>query len=339
MLDLSLAAMYPFGMLPGPYHPHMHDAARPCKPNKHSRFQKTAWRQLFSASASSRPAGMKQSTDPGSSAHDSIDPAQLVVHASPNSRIARPSATIPPRGSPMDDPGAALLAHQRAAAVALACVCDASIGSSALRAKHAACDLATGISVVAHALAVADHLHLSFLPRRRLAAACAPRAPPCDPAGRPRAQVSRWQLHGTHALVQGHRTPQSQECEIVIQGAGVVLWVRDDLRCVAVLLVAAGLPGAPFPSNNIYTTLVNNAVRSCENPVGGDQHSTTPWRSAGLIVQTHLMSPLTLLGWLPVHDGDARVASTVLCDTSGVRSGHQHREHRGASHGSNQNQV
>merc|ERR1719384_1440146 len=225
----------------------------------------------------------------------------------------------------MDDPCTTLRAYERATAVALACIGDAAIGSPALRAKHVVSNLATAVSIVTHALAVADDRHLGLLKRRGLAAARAQRPPPCDPAGRSLRHVAAWQAHRLHATVQSHWTLQLQEPEVHFQGAVVVIRVLDDLRSVAVLLVAAGLPGAPLASNHVQATLPSQAMGSGENPIRTDQHSAAPRRSSRAVAESHLMGPFALVGRLPVHDRNARVTVPVLRHTSCAHNGRKHR--------------
>merc|ERR1719384_2823467 len=178
----------------------------------------------------------------------------------------------------MDDPCTTLRAHERATTVALACIGDAAVGSPALRAEHVGSDLATAVSILAHAPAVADNVHLGLLKRRGLAPTRAQRPPPCDPAGRSIGQLAAWQFRRRPTTVQIHWTLQLQEPEVKFQRAVVVIRVLDDLRGVAVLLVAAGLPGAPLASNHVQATLPSQAMGSGENPIRTDQHSAAPRR-------------------------------------------------------------
>merc|ERR1719360_440978 len=82
-----------------------------------------------------------------------------------------------------------VLADQRAAAVALACISD-SVAAPALCTRHAGIDLTARIPELTIASTVADDAHLGLLESLCLRTACCQSAPSSDPAPGTRGNIT-----------------------------------------------------------------------------------------------------------------------------------------------------
>mmetsp|Transcript_97240 Transcript_97240/g.135088 ORF Transcript_97240/g.135088 Transcript_97240/m.135088 type:complete len:327 (-) Transcript_97240:32-1012(-) len=235
--------------------------------------------------------------------HDIPDPGHDTVHAAVDAgKVGIRAALTPGRDSPQHE-AAFFFAHQRSSAVALARVCDTTVGAAG-RAEHGPSDYVLRLGVICLAHLAAEERDRRLLQYVRGRSGGAKGAPARDATLRPPLALGRGQAGRSNALIQRNRLVKVQQSEVVV--VRDVLFVHRmpedlfhkafDAHASIHLHLEITLPsaGSDLQSTNFAGTAdVGDAVRRCQHPTRRDQRSATELAHAG-IANAHLPPPNTL---------------------------------------------
>jgi len=215
----------------------------------------------------------------------------------------------------MQEPSAAILAHQRAASVPSARTCNLPCFVRALSAQHAGRDFsdcnvvvlrAPRCPIMCPAVFIANDVDRCLLHDVWLGAARLKRTPTRNPTLCAWHNIDTlvWEANSAGARVEDERLCDLHKANVLVPGPFVVAWVLVDFACHSGLARFFKHLDLVSPGHNEEVRF-SGTVRCCDHPFLVDQHPSTKRQSASRSLnknQSHLPTPLTPVGILSTDD-------------------------------------